>query len=163
MHFSNSQKDFELEKIFYIHKIHLLKVFSVFDKLFWKQKHVEFPRLFSFRKNPYGSNPMEGHRKFRGGGGGGGGGVLQAKILVVMYELKLNWNFLGRGVWKPKPAVGEYGYFLELSIRKHIKLAFTKLITSNLWKRRKKNAFWAQKLFSSLMRNIYQSESLHAN
>ena len=30
--------------------------------------------------------------------GGGGGGVLQAKILVVMYELKLNWNFLGRGV-----------------------------------------------------------------
>ena len=34
MHFSNFQKDFELEKIFYIHKIHLLKAFSVFDKLF---------------------------------------------------------------------------------------------------------------------------------
>ena len=30
--------------------------------------------------------------------------------------MKLNWNFLGRGMQKKKPSAGKYGHFLELHI-----------------------------------------------
>ena len=58
------------------------------------------------------THPMKGHRKFLGGGG-----VLKAKLIVEMYENKLEFSGGRGGGCKTKNLPWrEYGYFLELHI-----------------------------------------------